>query len=76
MFENISFYIGEMMSNTVPFLLAWEAYVVCILLFFLSIAIRLARLERKINSIMKVHDIKIEDTTLDSITTLTKEVLN
>ena len=76
MFENISFYIGEMMSNTVPFLLAWEAYVFFILLFFLSIAIRLARLERKINSIMKVHDIKIEDTTLDSITTLTKEVLN
>ena len=76
MFDNISFYISEMMSNTVPFLLAWEAYVFFILLFFLSIAIRLARLERKINSIMKIHDIKIEDTTLDSIATLTKEVLN
>ena len=39
------------MENTVPFLLAWEAYVFFMLLFFVSIVIRLHRIEKKITEL-------------------------
>tara|TARA_R100000781_G_scaffold111591_1_gene78147 strand:+ start:18936 stop:19115 length:180 start_codon:yes stop_codon:yes gene_type:complete len=46
------------MQNTVPFLLAWEVYVFCMLLFFLSIVIRLNRMENKIQAICDYHEIE------------------
>tara|TARA_R110002073_G_scaffold151175_2_gene305353 strand:- start:403 stop:606 length:204 start_codon:yes stop_codon:yes gene_type:complete len=45
-------YIQALMENTVPFLLAWEAYVFFMLLFFLSIVIRLNRMEHKIQALL------------------------
>jgi len=51
-------YFESIMQNTVPFLLAWEAYVFFILLFFLSIVIRLNRMENKIQALIDYHDIK------------------
>jgi len=39
------------MNNTVPFLLAWEAYVFFMLIFFVSIVYRLARIERKLTEL-------------------------
>lgn len=42
-----------MMENTVPFLLAWEAYVFFMLCMFLSIIWRLHRLEWKVNKLLK-----------------------
>mgnify|MGYP003124518596 CR=1 FL=1 len=41
----ITHYWDAMMENTVPFLLAWEAYVFFMLIFFISIVYRLARIE-------------------------------
>ena len=49
MLERLPFYFETMMENTVPFLLAWEAYVFFMLIFFLSITIRLNRIENKID---------------------------
>tara|TARA_B100000902_G_C27280761_1_gene901633 strand:- start:1603 stop:1782 length:180 start_codon:yes stop_codon:yes gene_type:complete len=45
------------MENTVPFLLAWEAYVLFMLLFFLSIVIRLNRMENKIEAMLRHNNI-------------------
>jgi len=47
--QKMQFYFESMMENTVPFLLAWEAYVFFMLLFFLSITVRLNRIEHKID---------------------------
>ena len=44
-------YWDAMMENTVPFLLAWEAYVFFMLIFFISIVYRLSRIERKITEL-------------------------
>jgi len=44
-------YWESMMENTAPFMLAWEAYVLFMLCFFVSIAIRLNRIENKVNKI-------------------------
>ena len=44
-------YFNALMENTVPFLLAWEAYVFFMLLFFVSIVIRLHRIEKKITEL-------------------------
>lgn len=44
-------YFTALMENTVPFLLAWEAYVFFMLLFFVSIVIRLHRMEKKITEL-------------------------
>ena len=49
--ENMSFYFQSIMENTVPFLLAWEAYVFFMLCFFLSIVIRLHRIEYKLDKL-------------------------
>tara|TARA_R110000744_G_scaffold151244_2_gene264665 strand:+ start:5022 stop:5201 length:180 start_codon:yes stop_codon:yes gene_type:complete len=37
------------METTAPFLLAWEAYVFFMLLFFLSMTVRLNRIEYKVD---------------------------
>ncbi|MDA8851124.1 hypothetical protein N9I45_00520 [bacterium] len=50
-------YFKAVMENTVPFLLAWEAYVFFMLLFFLSIVVRLNRMENKIQAVLDHHDI-------------------
>ena len=47
--QQMQFYFESMMENTVPFLLAWEAYVFFMLIFFLSITVRLNRIEYKID---------------------------
>ncbi|MAL74138.1 MAG: hypothetical protein CMM62_04110 [Rhodospirillaceae bacterium] len=47
----IKHYWDAMMENTVPFLLAWEAYVFFMLIFFISIVYRLSRIERKITEL-------------------------
>jgi len=44
-------YWESMMENTVPFLLAWEAYVFFMLLFFISIVYRLSRIEKKLTEL-------------------------
>ena len=44
-------YWDAMMENTVPFLLAWEAYVFFMLIFFISIVYRLSRIERKLTEL-------------------------
>jgi hypothetical protein len=49
--QNLGFYFNSVMENTVPFLLAWEAYVFFMLLFFLSIVIRLNRIEYKLDKL-------------------------
>ena len=46
-------YFDAMMENTVPFLLAWEAYVFFMLIFFISIVYRLARIEKKLNRLLR-----------------------
>tara|TARA_X000001382_G_scaffold24595_1_gene15297 strand:+ start:1655 stop:1843 length:189 start_codon:yes stop_codon:yes gene_type:complete len=46
-------YWEAMMENTVPFLLAWEAYVFFMLVFFISIVYRLSRIESKITELGK-----------------------
>jgi len=46
---NWKFYFDSVMENTVPFLLAWEAYVFFMLCFFLSIVVRLNRIENKLD---------------------------
>ena len=48
--QQMQFYFESMMENTVPFLLAWEAYVFFMLIFFLSITVRLNRIEYKIRA--------------------------
>ena len=45
------YYWEAMLENTAPFMLAWEAYVLFMLFFFISIAFRLNRLEKKIDKI-------------------------
>jgi|TARA_R100000388_G_scaffold87906_1_gene67996 hypothetical protein len=49
----IKHYWDAMMENTVPFLLAWEAYVFFMLIFFISIVYRLARIEKKLNRLLR-----------------------
>lgn len=46
-------YFNALMENTVPFLLAWEAYVFFMLLFFISIVVRLHRIEKKLTELGK-----------------------
>jgi hypothetical protein len=41
-----------MMESTAPFMLAWEAYVLFMLCFFVSIVFRLNRIENKVNKII------------------------
>ena len=43
------------MENTVPFLLAWEAYVLFMLIFFISIVIRINRMENKLDTLLEVN---------------------
>ena len=43
----IKHYFEALLENTAPFMLAWEAYVLFMLLFFISIAWRLNRIEIK-----------------------------
>ena len=42
-------YWESMMENTAPFMLAWEAYVLFMLCFFVSIVFRLNRIENKVD---------------------------
>ena len=44
-------YWESMMESTAPFMLAWEAYVLFMLCFFVSIVFRLNRIENKVNKI-------------------------
>jgi len=46
-------YFEALLENTAPFMLAWEAYVLFMLLFFVSIAYRLNRIENKIDDIVE-----------------------
>jgi len=48
----VKHYFDTIMTQTVPFLLAWEFYVLLITIFFCSIVIRLARIEKKINKLL------------------------
>tara|TARA_Y100000310_G_scaffold237665_1_gene240970 strand:- start:1095 stop:1286 length:192 start_codon:yes stop_codon:yes gene_type:complete len=45
-------YWESMMESTAPFMLAWEAYVLFMLCFFVSIVFRLNRIENKVNKII------------------------
>ena len=45
-------YWESMMENTAPFMLAWEAYVLFMLCFFVSIVFRLNRIENKVNKVI------------------------
>ena len=45
-------YWEAMLENTAPFMLAWEAYVLFMLCFFVSIAFRLNRIENKVNTVI------------------------
>ena len=45
-------YWESMLENTSPFMLAWEAYVLFMLCFFISIVFRLNRIENKINKVI------------------------
>ena len=45
--ENMKYYIEAMLTQE-PFVLAWEAFVLFMLLMFISIIIRLDRIERKL----------------------------
>ena len=49
----IKHYFEALLENTAPFMLAWEAYVLFMLLFFISIAWRLNRIENKIDDIVE-----------------------
>ena len=42
-------YWESMMESTAPFMLAWEAYVLFMLCFFVSIVFRLNRIENKVD---------------------------
>ena len=44
----LKYYIEAMMTQE-PFVLAWEAFVFFMLMMFISIIIRLARIEKKID---------------------------
>ncbi len=46
-------YFEALLENTAPFMLAWEAYVLFMLLFFISIVWRLNRIENKIDDIVE-----------------------
>ena len=48
-------YFEAIMENTVPFLLAWEAYVLFMLIFFISIVIRINRMENKIDTLLEIN---------------------
>jgi len=50
-------YFKAIMENTVPFLLAWEAYVFFMLIFFISIVIRINRMENKIDAILETNGV-------------------
>ena len=45
-------YWESMLENTAPFMLAWEAYVLFMLCFFVSIVFRLNRIENKVDKII------------------------
>tara|TARA_R100000687_G_C6360989_1_gene123419 strand:+ start:222 stop:416 length:195 start_codon:yes stop_codon:yes gene_type:complete len=45
-------YWESMLENTAPFMLAWEAYVLFMLCFFVSIVFRLNRIENKVNKVI------------------------
>jgi hypothetical protein len=49
----IKHYFEALLENTAPFMLAWEAYVLFMLLFFISIVWRLNRIENKIDDIVE-----------------------
>jgi hypothetical protein len=51
--ELFGYYIQSLFETTVPFLLAWELYVFLTTAFFCSIVWRLARLERKLNRLLR-----------------------
>jgi len=48
-------YWESMMESTAPFMLAWEAYVLFMLCFFISIVIRLNRIENKIIKLVEEY---------------------
>tara|TARA_R100000406_G_scaffold22618_2_gene14370 strand:+ start:401 stop:610 length:210 start_codon:yes stop_codon:yes gene_type:complete len=48
-------YFEAIMENTVPFLLAWEAYVLFMLIFFISIVIRINRMENKLDTLLEIN---------------------
>ena len=48
-------YWESMMESRAPFMLAWEAYVLFMLCFFISIVIRLNRIENKIIKLVEEY---------------------
>jgi len=48
-------YFEAIMENTVPFLLAWEAYVLFMLIFFISIVVRINRMENKLDTLLEIN---------------------
>jgi len=49
-------YFDSLFNDNLSFILGWEAFVLFILLFFISIAYRLNSIEVKINSLLKNDD--------------------
>ena len=56
----IKYYWEALFESTTPFMLAWEAYVLFILCFFISIAWRLNRMEKKMDYINERLDLIID----------------
>tara|TARA_R110000751_G_scaffold14435_1_gene46728 strand:- start:396 stop:569 length:174 start_codon:yes stop_codon:yes gene_type:complete len=56
--EIFRIYVQSLFETTVPFLLAWEIYVFLMMVFFCLIVLRLTRIEKKINKLIKggIHE--------------------
>ena len=52
MLEKIGWYFEALFNESLAFVFGWEAFVFFMLLFFISIVIRLNRLENKVDTII------------------------
>ena len=52
MLENVGWYFESLFNESLAFVFGWEAFVFFMLLFFISIVIRLNRLENKVDTII------------------------
>jgi len=52
MLENVGWYFESLFNESLTFVFGWEAFVFFMLLFFISIVIRLNRLENKVDTII------------------------
>jgi|TARA_Y100000310_G_scaffold331144_1_gene404190 hypothetical protein len=64
MLENVGWYFESLFNESLAFVFGWEAFVFFMLLFFISIVIRLNRLENKVDTvqetIMEIYDEEIK----------------